>query len=164
MKVADLFESRYGNVEAFLKYLDIDHTKIDQEWSGSLACTDKGLTSLKGSPKHVSKHFYCNINELTSLEYAPKTIGGNFNCSQNKLTSLHNIHKQIESIGGEFKVYDNHITSCLLGLLKIKKLKHLDMADQVQVEDIINKYLPEGDIIECQAELIEAGFDEYAKL
>jgi hypothetical protein len=29
---------------------------------------------------------------------------------------------------------------------------------------IVNKYLPGGDIMECQDELIDAGLSEYAKL
>lgn len=32
------------------------------------------------------------------------------------------------------------------------------------VETIINKYLPKGDIMDCQDGLIDAGLSEYAKL
>jgi hypothetical protein len=69
----------------------------------------------------------------------------------------------VTSINGIFLAKKNPINECVLGLLKIKKLKKVEI-DNKEVEAIINKYLPEGNIVECQSELIEAGFDEYAKL
>lgn len=79
------------------------------------------------------------------------------------LRTLHNIHKIIGRIEGTINLQDNPISSHILGLCKIKDLKRA-MLDNKEVEAIINKYLPEGDIIGCQQELIEDGFDEYAQL
>jgi hypothetical protein len=45
----------------------------------------------------------------------------------------------------------------------IKNLKEVKM-DNKGIERIIEKYLPLGNIFECQSELIEAGYGEYAKL
>lgn len=135
----------------------------NKSWSGDFNCVECGLTSLEGAPISTGGYFDCGSNLLTSLEHAPKKIGAAFRCSHNKLTSLHNIHKQIESIDGMFHADHNPIKSHVLGLLKIKKLDWVNM-DNIKVMDIINKYLPEGDIVACQQELIEAGLDEYAQL
>ena len=34
----------------------------------------------------------------------------------------------------------------------------------IQLTKIINKYLPLGDLLDCQEELIEAGYEEFAQL
>jgi hypothetical protein len=121
------------------------------------------LTSLEGAPKYVHGYFSVSDNKLTSLDEAPEEIFGEFVCNDNKITSLHNIHKHIKYIDTEFCASKNPLKECVLGLLKIRGLKSVDI-DNKKVEDIINKYLPLGDIIDCQSELIEAGFDEFAKL
>jgi hypothetical protein len=64
---------------------------------------------------------------------------------------------------------DTEITSGLLGILKLPKLKsifndHLDSAKLKTALDIIKKHLGTKDISECMDELIEAGLKEYAKL
>lgn len=125
-------------------------------------CYSSHLKSLKGAP-HQVRNFDVEDNELTSLDHAPKKVDGDFNCRRNKLTSLHNIHKQISSIGGIFSAEYNPIKSDILGLLKIKNLICIHLDDD-KIDGIINKYLPEGDLIACQQELIEAGLEEYAQL
>ena len=62
---------------------------------GDFYCSDRRLTSLKGSPSSISEDFVCSHNLLTSLEWAPSFIGGGFGCSHNKLVSLEGIHKQV---------------------------------------------------------------------
>ena len=66
-------------------------------------------------------------------------------------------------VRGKIDFSKNKISSHVLGLLKIKGLKHVKLSNK-KVETIINKYLPEGDILECQSELMDAGLEEYAKL
>jgi hypothetical protein len=131
--------------------------------TGGFYCGGNQLTSLTGAPTSVTGGFYCFGNQLTSLTGAPTSVTGDFHCSNNQLTSLKDIHKYIKSIGGNFYLVRNPIKSHVLGLLKIKGLKSVEL-DNKEVEKILNKYLPEGDILDCQQELIEAGLDEYAQL
>jgi len=58
---------------------------------------------------------------------------------------------------------DNPIKSSVLGLVKIKGLTNV-IFDNKKLEKIMNKYLPLGDIFDCQEELIEAGLEEFAEL
>jgi hypothetical protein len=131
--------------------------------TGNFYCYYNELTSLTGAPTTLTSNFYCQGNELTSLTGAPTSVTGNFYCSGNKLTSLKDVHKQIKSIGGTFYLIKNPLKSHVLGLLKIKGCKKVEL-DNKEAEKIINKYLPEGDLFNCQEELIEAGLDEYAQL
>ena len=52
----------------------------------------------------------------------------------------------------------------LLSVLNINDLKKISIDELDDVCDIINKFLPKGDIFDCQDALIDAGFGEYAKL
>ena len=87
--------------------------------------------------------------------------------------------------GGEFAVKDfsQHVKSVgtitctqsrlekntpILSLFKLKHLEKLENHNMI-VEDckkvfkIVNKYLEEGDVFGCQEEMIDQGFDQYAK-
>ena len=139
MKLQEIFEEQ----EKSLVGLTIDGNKV----AGSMWHGD----------------FYCHFNELTSLEGSPAVIVGDFFCYSNKLKSLKNIHKIITRIDGILYCNNNPIKSHILGVLKIKNLQMIEI-DNKKVQDIVNKYLPAGDILECQQELIEAGFEEYAQL
>ena len=130
---------------------------------GDFCCQDNQLVSLKWAPQHVDGDFWCNRNQLTSLEGSPKHVGGNFLCYANKLTSLEGIHEQIVEINGEANFKQNPIKSHVLGLLLIKGLKSVKF-DNKQLANVINKYLPLGDIMECQNELIDDGLEEFAQI
>ena len=130
---------------------------------GNFYCNDNKLTSLKGAPSSVGGNFSCNYNELTSLDGGPSSVGRNFSCHNNKLTSLSNIHKYIKEVNGYINFLNNPIKSSVLGLVKIKGLTNV-IFDNKKLEKIMNKYLPLGDILDCQEELIEAGLEEFAEL
>ena len=89
-----------------------------------------------------------------------------FDCSD---VSLHNIHRTIKTcnlikVDGE----KSAVTKCILGLTKIKGLEEIELPttnqEQLHLEAIVNKYLPEGDIFELQDELEKNGFNEQAKI
>lgn len=131
---------------------------------GRFRCSNNKLTSLEGSPSKVGDDFYCEVNKLSTLEGAPSYIGDLFYCYNNNLTSLHNIHKQIKYIGGIAIFEKNPITSHVLGLLMIERLENIRIDNQV-VQGILNKHLEgDRDVFACQEELIEAGFEDFAKL
>ena len=94
-------------------------------------------------------------------------IGWDIYCHENKLESLNGIHKILNKMNGFFYVTGNPIKSHVLGLLKVQGCKKVYL-DNHQVQDILNKYLPNtrGDkaVIECGFELQDAGFDEYARI
>ncbi len=156
--------------------------------NGIFNCAANELTSLKGSPKEVRNNFQCSNNKLKTLEGAPKEIGGNFFCSHNELitlkgaperikfnffcinnnlTSLQGIHKHIKSIGKELHLEHNPIKSHVLGVLLIEQCIKI-LLDNIEVQQILNKYLPNTQgreaLYDCQEELINAGFEEYAQL
>ena len=147
------------------------------EITGQYDCQDNNLKSLKGAPMSCGE-FSCSGNELTSLKYAPRRVNGHFACSTNRITSLEGIHEFIDEINGDFYATKNDIISHVLGLLLIKGLSKawigspLDKHDRIKlnrsVSQILNKHLPntKGNrgVLECQNELIDAGFDEYAQL
>lgn len=133
-----------------------------QEITTSYVCKSNKLTNLIGAPEIIPGYFNCSFNQITSLEGCPKLIGGIGEFGFNSITNLHDIHKHI--IACEQIFFDeNPIQSHVLGFLKIKNLKKISI-NNIAVEEIINKYLPLGDIIDCQDELIEAGYVEYAQL
>ena len=132
---------------------------------------NQNLTSLKGMNLETVENLFLNGCRLTSLEGIPRNIK-HLIIDDNPIKSLKGIHKLIDSIDDEL-ILPNSIESNVLGLLKIKKLRKVFLGfsdtteDIKQVVEIINKYLPNptsAQIIDCQNELIEAGFEEYAEL
>ena len=127
-----------------------------------------GTEITKDTPNEVwIGDFNCWSNGLKSLEYCPKIVNGNFNCSDNKLKSLKGIHKQLHQINGTFFARGNPIVSNVIGILLVKGCKKIHINNE-EVEAILNKYLPNTSgmlsVLECQSELIEAGYEDYAEL
>lgn len=144
---------------------------------GNYRCGDNKLTSLEGAPRTIEQgYFSCADNKrgnLTSLVHAPEMIDGHFNCNGNKITSLKDIHKIIKVMDGNFMAEENPIESHVLGVLLIKGCIGIKLSNS-PVEKILNKYLgavreadksrAHKDLIACQSELLDAGFDDYAQL
>lgn len=106
-----------------------------------------------------------SINDLHKL---PRVINASFVCYSDSLDTLHNFHKHVTTID-HMAEFHCPFKSNLLPLLMIKSLDHvvLNNVDR-KVEQIINNYLPNtrgnDAVYECQNELIDAGFEEYAQL
>jgi len=164
-----------------------DKTK-DEPWHGKFAAPHLGLTSLEGAPssvggyfdvfgnqltslkfgpRKVGANFVVTKNKLTSLEFAPETVDGSFGCSHNQLTSLKDIHKILKKVNGTFYADHNPIKSHVLGLLLIPGCEEVTLENR-DVQAILNKYLPNtrGNkaLLECQSELLDAGFEDFAQL
>ena len=128
------------------------------------SCTK--LESLEGAPNSVTGGFYCRYcTSLTSLEGAPDSTG-DFDCSGcTKLTSLEGIGvKYLKQINMSIDLSGTPIKSHVLGLMKVKDLKEVNM-DIMEVEEILNKHLKSGrNFNKCKSELKDAGLEEYAQL
>jgi hypothetical protein len=84
----------------FARY-SIDRIKVQfGEIDGSFYCMDNGLTSLAGSPYHVSGDFICSNNKLKTLMHSPKEVGGRFSCRYNNLTDLKGAPREVS---GDFE-------------------------------------------------------------
>jgi hypothetical protein len=173
--------------------IDIDNGKFITEFPDKVnifQCQyENGLTSLEGSPKEV-KDFRCDNTDITSLEFCPSIIKGNFNCYNTKITSLDYAPLKVD---GEFVCTDNKILhlkgigrsylkeckelwlpntikSNILGLCRVKKLKSIQIFEEGTIKfgdlyealEIIKKYL-NTDGSECQEELTQNGFNDYAR-
>lgn len=147
---------------------------VGNDFSGEFVCDHNKLTTLKGIPSEISGSLLCYKNELTTFDGFPEKIGGDLECWGNKFTTLKNIHKHIKQINGKVILWttvhdknDKYIPTQILGLLLIKGVTKLIFADK-SVEKIVNNYLPNRHgmtaVFECQEELINAGFEEYAEL
>jgi hypothetical protein len=150
-----------------------------QKIDGDFICdSNKNITSLKGMPQEGVREIHSVGCSLTSFEGCPKKVERGVFATGNPIKNLKNIHKIFDAINGEMELPDS-IESNILGLLKIKNLRKISFfagekspiktskETKTEISNIINKYLPNptsAQIIDCQNELIEAGFEEYAEL
>lgn len=130
--------------------------------NGNFDCSNNSeLITLEGSPYEVTDSFVCSAcPKLESLNFAPKKIGMYFNCYS---------CESVQSLIG-------FNSTCVTLVIKCDYIKHGGISllgvvrDVAFIEDnipfkIIEKYINKpDDIFECQAELIEAGYEEYARL
>jgi hypothetical protein len=121
-----------------------------------------------GFPQVVNAGFDVSITHINSLEGFPRQITGDVFIDDSKITSLHGIHKRIDFLDGVLNIA-NTVTSHVLSVLLIKKLHAVNLGhngDFGIVTGILNRYVGKGHegLIEAQAELIEAGLEEYAQV
>ncbi len=133
----------------------------------SLIWVGSRLRSLEGCPEIIHGEFTCSRNYLVSLQHGPKHVEGNYDCSHNPLTSLEYLP---DIIGGYLKVP----WSKDLGLLRLVKYQRVYLynrqgtigKDLESPQNILNKYSnPQAtrrDILACQKELIDAGYEGNA--
>jgi len=123
-------------------------------------CGYVGLTSLEGCPKHVERDFTCASNKLESLVGGPEFVGGKYDCTYNPLTTLDGIANTIEGI---------LLLSWSENLPMLKILKYnFRISGNFAVQNLMKKYIDQRPlrqaIIQCQKELIDAGFVGNAHL
>lgn len=139
-----------------------------REVGGDYMANHNQITSMVGGPVKVHEACSYTGNPITSLEGAPEYIGQTLWLDQcPELTSLHNIHKYIKYIGQDISLAEKTVVkSNVLGLLLIKGLKSVKLDSSLsKVAEIINKHLEgERDFVACQDELIDAGFEPFARL
>ena len=171
MKLKTLFESKDGSLIG--KYIVGRLVEPDMKiWDGNFYGDARNFTSLKGCPEEIKGNFNCSFNtNLTSLELGPKIVDGDYWCHYCNITSLQNIHRYTHKISGKFYCNTNPIKSHILGLLLIKDLKEVvcyETDKMYKPAQIINNYLKQPmskqRMFDCQSELMQAGFKEYAQL
>jgi len=144
----------------------IDETPIEK-WVGDFVVDNFEIESLVGSPYEVTGNYDCGDNKLISFEGISPIIGRNIHASNNKFESLKDIEKHIKKMKGVLLLMGCPIKSHVLGLLKIDGLRGVGFDTQFvpsEVNEILNRHLKNGkDLLDCQSELIDAGFYEYAK-
>ena len=130
---------------------------------GHINLSGNKITSFKGLPRLTMGALRIAYNPITSFDGCPKDIGGNLNIANTKITSFHNIHKFINSINGVIYAYGCDIKDSMLGLLKIQGLTSIGIDDD-DLSAILKSYIGTGDILACQQELIDKGYEDFAKL
>lgn len=142
----------------------MDLTKLLYE-GGSLVCIDWNLSSLKGCPERVYGSCSFARNELRTIEDGPMIVNGNYSVVSNLLISLEGIgRKYTKQIDGYLYLQGNAIKSNVLGILLIKNLIGIQLNNS-NVEKILKKHIiDEGDLLECQEDLIQSGHKRYARL
>jgi len=172
----------------YLHSLSANRTKIKNlkgapdNLAGYLSAFNCQLTSLEGAPREVGIEFGgdCDFsdNPLTSLKGAPLIVQGSFFFTNTKVTSLQGIGQEYLKVIYDSIAFDlNKIRSHALGLLLVKGLQRIDYSKPSMKNIgfyIINKWIhkakndnsssAEEYLIDCQHELIEAGFDDLAQL
>ena len=134
-----------------------------QEVNGKFLAMHCGLTSLVGGPKKVGACYQCDWNNLKSLEGVAAEIGDYLSVDDSSITTLCEIHRQIKRIGTLFFCRTNPIETGGLGLLLVPGL--ISIIGSLPPLKIIDKFLGRPkEIFRCQKELIDAGYEEYAKL
>lgn len=136
---------------------------LKSRWLEELDVSDNELTSLKGLPEDIN-NLDASGNKLTSLEgLSPHAV--ECNLRKNKtLTSLEGIGTKYLKSCKELNLQGCPITKNALGLVLIHGLERF-LAD-FKGSEIIHKYIGGGHdaVIDCQHELIEAGYEDLAEL
>jgi hypothetical protein len=150
-------------------------------------CNNNKLTTLKGIPNNIGDDLWCSNNQLTSFDGCAEVIKGSLYCHNNellasikgaprfvgkdvrlegctKLTSLKNIHLFFQEVHGWFNLTDAGVKRHMLGLLRVRGLQGVVLSDK-KLETILRKYFNGGDnLFACALDLIQAGYEEQAKL
>lgn len=135
------------------------------------------LENLNGLPEHLHNLVIGHCS-LDSFEGFPKFVTnfqmyGILGLTSAKEITFKNIDKFIKAAGVlSFDGVAIDDSTPLLGFLNIKQLTKIEYKPRISATskslegafEIINKYLPEGDVFECQNELIDAGYHDQAKI
>ena len=141
-----------------------------QRVDGDFCCNHNHLTTLEGGPTWVGGYYMVRHNKLENVDNIAEHIGGSLGLENNNLAGLHNIHKHLKFIKGNIYLANNPVKGFLLGTLLIKACQSVwtTRGQQNKLTQILNNYLPntKGNqaVMQCQTELIEADYRDYARL
>ncbi len=172
-------------VELWLEDMEIANYTINEDLTvnvnGDVHLNNSDLKILPVQFNRVDGHFYINDNPLKSSYGVPQTVTGSFDISfcglstvdwfitcqslnlcGNQLSHFKNIHKFINCESAT--ISGNSVKSGILYWLLIPNIKHLYITGKGYVNDIMKKHIVTKNILDCQEELIEAGYSELALL
>lgn len=179
MRLKDLLEKTTGSGGSNFDKGDVQNGELIEDLTGTrhygnFWAINIGLKTFKGFPKIIDNNLDVMSNPITSLDFAPEQVGGYVDLSGTEIHSLQGIGKKVfKEIEGYLYFQGTFIPTHLLGLFLVRNLKGLNLLDKGEndkdkrgIENIINHHLVEGgrDILDCQEELIQHGFKEFAKL
>jgi hypothetical protein len=133
-------------------------------------CSHTDITSLEFGPKIVGHIFDCSNTKITSLDYAPIIVKERFDCYGNNILHLKGIGQSYLKDCKELLLPET-VKSNILGLCRVKNLENIYIfskqdlitsGDLYEAIQIVKKYL-NTDGSECTEELIQNGFNDYAK-
>ena len=136
---------------------------VQEHVNGLFNVDNNKLTSFKGGPKSAVDYISYSGNLIPNLNDLDIVKAVTFYCDGNLITSLCGIHKHIKSCY-EINLLGLNLSEGGLGLLLISDISHIFA--NIEPLKIINKYTGQGKpgILQCQRDLIDAGFEEYAEL
>lgn len=127
----------------------------------------ENLNSFDGLPTTTHALLIRNLPSIRSLKGLSETVKGVLILRLRNLTTLEYLPKHIY---GELTIEAGDKITNLLRVFSVKGLTHIKFdieessEDSIKITEIINKWLPSKDVIECQEELIEAGFKRFARI
>ena len=158
-------------------------------WIGKeLILNNNSIKNFIDGPSYVGGDLIIRNNKLVSFDGAPSKIAGNLDITNNKtLISLHAISKNIKSMDGVLILSPKYIKKDILGIMLIPGLgdvcdgdnpgkprsinkMYLDFAVKGHTEsyepfEIVTRHTKVSkDITDCQDELFDANYLEYAKI
>lgn len=179
-----------GMVEHLGKELWIDNKLMDENGEliipfrscNAIQCRAMKLSSFKNFPLEITGRLHSAFStsemydnpeqKVHSLEGFPSRIAyGIINLSNNKFSELNysKVNRIIKYAESEIQIHRDYVGP-ILSFLMIERLRQVYKVEPISIIKtpckIVTKYLQgdKDDILECQEELVQAGFKEFAKL
>jgi len=144
---------------------DITHIPVPfGDVGGSFQANIETLKSFENFPMRILGNLYAYDTGVESFDGLRTEVDGTVDITMNqKLADWVGVYKHLRRIGGTLKFDVDYVKRGGLGVLLIKELQEISSGNS-DVDTIINKYL-KGDrsVLDCQEELIDAGFAHLAR-
>jgi hypothetical protein len=120
----------------------------------------------------VGEYFVISDNSKLkeTLVGGPTKVGVDVVCAHTPVNNWHNIHKVFPSVGNRLNFTNGSIKSHVLGVMLIEGgLKYVE-GPPLSVCNILERLLRNGEppgnkkVLDCQEALLDAGYEEFAKL
>jgi hypothetical protein len=163
------FVNEHVNLERCVRLESLDHfPKMGTSERGTSVniSSCRALRSLKGLPKILTSFLVMEWFQGTTLEGMPEELGKSLYLSNGRMHSLDYLPKRMP--GEDATIHLSHLKFAknFLAVFKVRELTRVTIDDIKPLERIMNKHLKSSnrDVMDCQEEMIESGYSEYAKL